>query len=179
MPTLVTVRRNFVVTSLLEIENPEFAHWYELGVFWSLYGEQQGIGPYRDTYVIDNIQNGICNGWYHDLRSGWFEMIGFNLGMLHGGMINPATRQYRPADTLVTLTDSDFTKGYYVGRDYYFIEAPLEDRHLSDRLFREAVHEWAIGYPTWREPVATLRYCLGCRIGELSGALFPQVDAVY
>jgi hypothetical protein len=106
-------------------------------------------------------------------------MLGFTIGMLHGGMINPVTRQYRPADTLVTLTDPDFTKGYCVGRDYYFVEAPLEDRHLSDRLFSEAVHEWALGYHTWREPAETLRYCLGCRIGELSGALLPQVDAVY
>lgn len=105
-------------------------------------------------------------------------MIGFKLGMLHGGMIDPATRQFRSSDTLVVLNDPDFTKGYYVGRDYYFVEAPLEGRHLSDRLFNEAVHEWASGYPIWREPNEISRYCLGCRIGELSGALLPQAAAV-
>jgi len=177
--TRIAVTRTFSVESLLVIENSEFGHWYSLGVYWALYGDQQGNGPYCDRYIIDNITNGINNGWYCDIRSEWFPMVGFNLGMLHGGMIDPVTCQHRPSDTLVVLTDPDFTKGYHVGRDYYFVEAPLENRHLSDRLFNEAVHEWALDSSTWREPAETLRYCLGCRIGELSGALLPQVEAVY
>jgi hypothetical protein len=145
-------------------------------VYWALYGEQQGSGPYCDGYIIDNISRGIRNGWYSDLHSGWFPMIGFKLGMLHGGMIEPTTHQLRSHETLVVLSDPDFHNGYRVGREYYFVEAPLEGRHLSDRLFFEAVHEWASGYPIWREPEETLRYCLGCRIGELSGAVFPLRD---
>lgn len=81
-------------------------------------------------------------------------------------------------NTLIVLTDPDFTKGYHVGRDYYFVEAPLEGRHLTDRLFNEAISSWALDYSTWHEPEETLRYCLGCRIGELSGALLPLGQAV-
>jgi len=32
----ITVTRNFSVCPLLEIEDPEFAHWYGFGVFWAL-----------------------------------------------------------------------------------------------------------------------------------------------
>lgn len=69
--------------------------------------------------------------------------------------------------------DPDFTKGYHVGRDYYFVEALLAGRHLTDRLFNEVVNSWALDYSTWHESQETLRYCLGCRIGELSGAILP------
>lgn len=170
MPTIIPVTRRLSVSALLEINDPAFAHWYGLGVFWAMYGEQQGNGPYHDEYIIGTIQNGITNGWYNDLQSGWFPMVGFKLGMLHG------VHLVRPADTLVILTDPDFTRGYHVGRDYYFVEAPLEGRHLTDRLFNEAVNNWALDYSTWHEPKETLRYCLGCRIGELSGALLPLCD---
>src|SRR5438046_228801 len=112
MPTLVTIRRNFVVQSLLEIEDEEFAHWYGLGVYWAMWGDCQGHGPYNDTYIIQTIETGIHNGWYNDLNSSWFSHVGFYVGMLHGGFLA------KPSETLVVLTDPDFTKGYYVGRDY-------------------------------------------------------------
>ena len=92
--------------------------------------------------------------------------------MVHGGQL------VRPSDTLVVLTDPDFTKGYHVGRDYYFTEALLEGRHLTDRLFNEAINSWALDYFTWHEPEATLRYCLGCRIGELRSVLLPSGQTV-
>jgi hypothetical protein len=160
------------VCPLLAIEDPEFAHWYGLGVWWAMYGDQQGTGPYSDDYLFDNIQRGIANGWYHDLHSGWFPMIGFNLGMVHGGQL------IRPSDTLVVLSDPDFTQGYYAGRNYYFTEAPLDGRQLTDTLFIEAVNNWALDYSTWHEPEATLLYCLGCRIGELHSVLLPSGQTV-
>src|SRR2546425_7783163 len=114
-----------------------------------------------DIYLIDNISRNIQAGRFDSPSSPWFAHVGFYLGMLHGGYL------VRPSDTLVVLTDPDFTKGYHVGRDYYFTEALLEGRRLTDRLFNEAVHEWALGYPTWHEPDETLRYCLDCRMGGL------------
>ncbi len=158
--------------ALLDIEDQEFAHWYSLGVFWAMYGDQQGNGPYDDQYLIDNLTNHIRAGWYDNTSHGWFPLLGFELGMVHGGQL------IRPSETLVILTDPDFTNGYHAGRDYYFVEAPLEGRYLTDRLFIEAVNSWALEYPNWHEPEETLRYCLGCRIGELSGALLPQTATV-
>lgn len=171
MPTCITVRRNFVVQSLLEIEDCDFAHWYSLDVYWSMFGEHQQRGPYQDTYLIHTIGSGIEQGWYSDRNSGWFPMIGFKLGMVHHGWLS------KPSDTLVVLTDPDFTKGYSVGRDYCFTEAVQEGRVFSERLFNDSVHEWSLGYSTWQEQHETFCYVLGCRVGELSGAVLPLTTA--
>ncbi len=172
MPTAITVRSDFVVLSLLEIENPEFANWYALGVYWAMHGHYQGVGRYQDTYLVTNIERGILAGNYSCTQSGWFPMLGFKLGMVHGGFL------VEPGDTLVILTDPDFTKGYAVGRNYHYTEALPEGRIFSDRLFNESVHEWALGYHEWHDAPEVLRYCLGCRIGELSAAVIPEMETV-
>ena len=138
---------------------------------WPVLVDGSAHGPYRDSYIITNIARGILNGWYDERSSGWFPMVGFKLGMLHGGFL------CQPGNTLVTLTDPDFTKGYHVGRDYAFTEAPLENRCFSDTLFNDNLHEWAHGYREWREPSEVLYYVLGCRIGELSAAIIPALIA--
>jgi hypothetical protein len=173
MTTLISVTRNWQLEALLEIENLEFLHWYELGVWWALYGEEQGKGQYDDQYLIVNLTSHIKAGWYTELTSGLFPMFGFELGMIHGGMIDPITHELRSSASLVNLTDPDFTNGYSVGREYYFFEATAEEKSSTDTWLMGVIHEWALGYPTWREPDETLRYSLGCRIGALSSALFP------
>ncbi len=175
---VISVTRSFSVPVLLDIENPEFARLYELGVFWAMYGEEQGDGPYRDDYLIENMERGIKDGWYDSLSSPWFASVGFYLGMVHGGMLDPTTCLLRPSETLVVLTDPDFSQGYHVGRDYYFTEALLEGRQLTDTLFIEAINSLALDHATYHDPEEVIRYSLGCRIGELSGALLPQTVAV-
>src|SRR5260370_5139654 len=91
----LTIKPDFLVAPLLSIENKEFAHWYELGAWWALYGDEQGRGPYYDRYLIENISDGIQSGWYNNPRSGWLPMVGFFIGMVHGGMYDPATRVLR------------------------------------------------------------------------------------
>jgi hypothetical protein len=173
MPTTITVNKKLTVLALLDIEDAEFAHKYGLGVWWAMYGDEQGNGPYEDIYLTDNISLGLQAGRYNSLSSPWFSHIGFYLGMLHGGYL------VHPSDTLVVLTDPDFTKGYYVGRDYYFTEAPLEGRHLTDRLFIEAINSLALDYHAYHDSEGVIRYSLGCRIGELSGTLVPlSVDDI-
>jgi len=34
--TVISVTRRFSVEPLLDITDPDFAHWYELGVFWAM-----------------------------------------------------------------------------------------------------------------------------------------------
>lgn len=175
MTALISVTRNWQLEALLEIENPEFQHWYELGVWWAMYGDEQGKGQYNDQYLIVNLTNHIKSGWFKELTSTFFPMLGFELGMIYGGMIDPITHELRSLAGLVILTDPDFAKGYEVGRDYCFNEAPLEGRTFSDTLFCQSVQEWAKGYAEWHDPDAVLRYVLGCRIGELSGALISAL----
>jgi hypothetical protein len=73
MPTSIAVWRDFSVQPLLEITDPEFAHWYGLGVWWAMYGEQQGNGPYDDQYLIDNLTSHIRAGWYDDPHLAGFQ----------------------------------------------------------------------------------------------------------
>jgi hypothetical protein len=173
MPTTVRVTRTLTVQALLDIEDPQFAHWYELGVWWALYGDQQGNGPLSDRYPIVAIQRGIASGWYTNLDSGWFPMIGFKLGMMHGGMLDPATKQLRSSASLVVLSDPDFTAGYHAGRRYRFFEGRDEPR-LTDGSLSGFVNSWALEYHEWDEPEPTLHFAIGCRVGELSGQLIPM-----
>ncbi len=174
MPNLITVNRKLKTQALLEIENPDFAHWYGLGVWWAMYGDGQGNGPYDDQYLFDTIISHIQSGWYDDLASIHFPAVGFYLGMIHGGMIDPYTLQLHTSASLVILTDPDFTKGYHVGREYFFFEAPPEEHPMTDTFLVETIHSWALEYCTWKEPEECLRYVLGCRIGALSGELLPM-----
>ncbi len=174
MATRIAVKPGFVVDALLEINNAEFAHWYELGTWWAMYGDEQGLGPYRDQYLITNIEGGITAHWYDDLLSGWFPMVGFFIGMVHGGMYyNPLTRELRSSEALVILRDADFTRGYHAGRRYYFFEGG-DEQPLTDALLVEFINTWALEYHEWREPESCLRFAIGCRIGELSGKLLPM-----
>jgi len=168
MATPITVTKQLTVEATIAIECPEFAHWYELGVWWAMYGDGQGKGRYEDRYLIDNVTSHIQAGWYDDLEGGWFPMLGFELGMIHGGFL------VCPADTFVALTDPEFSKGYTVGREYYYTEALPEGRKLTDAMLFDTIHGWAVEYKQWRGWEAVLRYCLGCRIGELSVALIPD-----
>src|SRR6266568_7244044 len=141
MPTLISVTRNWQLESLLEIENPAFLHWYELGVWWAMYGEEQGSGQYDDQYLIVNLTSHIKAGWYSELTSELFPLLGFELGMIHGGMIDPITHELRSSVSLVNLTDPDFTNGYSVGREYYFFEAPAEEKPPTDTWLMGVIHE--------------------------------------
>ena len=81
-------------------------------------------------------------------------------------------------DTIVTLTDPAFAKGYHAGRTYCFSVATAQERRLSDKLLFGYLNGWALDYRLWREAAAVLRYVLGCRIGHLSSALLPQIERV-
>lgn len=130
MPTRITVTRSLTVPVLLDVNDPEFAHWYELGVFWALYGDEQGKGPYEDRYLIDNISRNIQAGRYDRFPSPWLSSAGFYFGVLHGGYL------VRPSDTLVVLIDPDFTAGYRQGYQH-------EQLLNADTLMR-TIHQWAL-----------------------------------
>ena len=150
MPTCITVRRNFVVPSLLEITDPDFAHQYSLGLWWAMYGDYQGNGPYDDRYLIENVSRNIQASRYDNLSSPWFTSLGFYLGMLHGGWL------VQPSDTLVVLTDPDFAEGYWLGCQ--------EARKLTDGTLTFMIHQWALS----RIAGQALAYGLGKVAGSLS-----------
>lgn len=161
MPTLIPVTRSFSVQALLDIEDADFAHQYGLGMWWAMYGDYQGNGPYDDRYLIDNINRNIQAGRYDSLSSPWFASVGFYIGMLHGGCLQPRTYQLRPSETLVVLTDLDFTEGYQQGRQ--------EKQHITARTLICTIHQWALV----RVAGQALARELGSLTGTLSRALIP------
>ncbi len=86
MPTRLTVTHTLSVIPLLEITDPDFAKAYELGVWWALYGDEQGKGRYDDRYLTENVALLLERGF--DLSH-----LGFYIGMIHGGTIDPVTLQ--------------------------------------------------------------------------------------
>ena len=161
MPATIAVRRGFCVEPLLELTDSEFAHWYSLGVFWALYGDEQGLGPQVDTYLIENVTHAVRTGWYDRLDSGHLQPSGFYLGMVHGGMLTPGTHQVRPVDTIVRLTNSAFKNGYQASRHTPFA--------ATDSLFTTALHTFR------RYSDKEIAYELGTLIGTLEAALIPEL----
>ena len=81
--------------------------------------------------------------------------------MLHGGMLEPGTHQLRSSDTLVTLTDQDFTEGYQIER-----KAP---RDISDAVLMQTLHTYALSHISEQ----SLFYELGTLTGTLSLKIIP------
>ena len=139
------ITRELSVCPLVDITDPEFEHQYELGVWWAMYGDEQGKGPYDDEYLIGNVSRYIKRGWHNDMS------IGFYLGMIHGGWL------VKPSDTIAILTDPDFTRGYKDGFGTF--------ERLTDTSLTETINACASACSQ------VLAYELGKLTGTLSHAL--------
>ncbi len=99
---------------------------------------------------------------------------GFFLGMLHGGVLTPDGTLRPDTGTLVIIHTRDFREGYARGRHDYFTQgeeiAHTED-DLLDLLKAHAQDNLYLG----REQ-GTLRWAMGCTVGERSGRLLPLTE---
>src|SRR5712692_10422856 len=163
---------------LIDIQSAEFAEQYELGKWWSKYGEEQGQGPVPASYLVTNIQRYAEQDYFGTNDPYHLSHLGFFFGMYHGGILSPQTGQPRPdATTLAHLDHRDARRGYRAGREFYFVDAePHEQRYTECRLidwFRESVTEMA----SWRDGESTWFFAVGGLLGELSGQCFPMTPA--
>lgn len=162
------------VLPLLDIHKNQFADQYQQGAWWARYGDEQGKGPQPDSYFITNVTWLIDKGRFHDLQSPWFPLVGFFLGMVHGGILDPVTGLLRPdVTTLVRLNDPDLTRGYRAGRVWFFYEADPNERRLTDSYLMQRLHELARDRSSFKEEQGTINFSLGSLLGELSGQVFP------
>ncbi len=169
---MVTTRHG--VTPILDIQSVEFARQYQLGAYWARYGDEQGNAPQPDAYLIVSVTTLIESGHFNDLRSAWFPNLGFFLGLVHGGVLNPRTGELWPdVTTLVTLSNPSVTRGYRAGRIWFFYEADPDERRLTDIHLLQRLHELAVERHQYQDEAKTINFALGCVIGELSGQLFP------
>ena len=171
------ITKQLHITPLLDIQSTTLARRFVSGVCWRLFGwrthgEVQAQGPLPEHYLIDNLK--MCaqlNRFDGDQGEPLRADLGFFLGMLHGGVLTPDGTLRPDATTLVVIHTHDFREGYARGRRTYFTQdeglVRTED-DLLDLLKAHAQDNLYLG----REQV-TLRWAIGCTVGELSGRLFP------
>jgi hypothetical protein len=171
------ISKKLHITPLIDIQSATFAERYVSGVWWRLFGwrrhgEIEAQGPLPEDYLIDNLKmcakiNRFDGRHDESLRAD----IGFFLGMLHGGVLTPAGTLRPDATTLVIIHTSDFGEGYERGRRDYFTR--YEDLvHTEDELVDLFKARAQDNLYLGREQ-DTLRWAIGCTVGELSGRLFP------
>jgi len=170
--------RSSTIVPLIDIQSAEFAEQYELGKWWSMYGDEQGKGPVPASYLVTNLQCYAERDYFGTNDPYHLSHLGFFLGMYHGGILSPQTGQRRSdVTTLAHLDHRDAKRSYRAGREFYFVDAePHEQRYTEYRLIdrlRESVTEMA----SWRDGESTWFFAVGCLLGELSGQCFPMTPA--
>lgn len=170
------------VTPLLTIHHPPFEKLYRDGMFWSLYKERC-TGLLSDRYMLENVRATLRETDVDGQRACWLPTLGFHFGRLHGAILSPRTGQRRPDITALARFEHDQARrGYDVGRQWYFIDALIEqpdDRTYTDASLIERLQEIERESLYFHEEIDTWYYALGCILGELSGQIFPATTEEY
>ena len=160
---------------LIDIQSAEFAEQYELGVNWSMYGDEQGKGPVPASYLVTNLKRYAERGYFERYDPMSLYHIGFLLGMYHGGVLEPSTGLLRlNVTTLVHLDHRDARRGYRAGRTFFFVDAEPHECRMTESGLLERLHESVTDMTRWKDAEGTWFFSVGCLLGELSGHLFPM-----
>ncbi len=179
MPIALQITSRLHVTPLLDIHHPPFEKLYRDGIWWSLFKEHND-GSVTNHYVIENLRALLAEACADEPHDYWLPMIGFHIGRLHGATLSPQTGQLRPGVTaLVRFQNEDAARGYRIGREWYFIDAQLDERTCTDAKLMERFQELQRESVTFRDGEATWYYAIRCILGELSGQLFSATSQEY
>ncbi len=174
-PRLEAVHRLHIFP-LLTIHREVFREQYDYGLARSLYETREHRLHLNDLYLVDAFMR--MQDTLHSFdglnQKHLYAHLGLTLGEIHGGVLSSCGTIRPDISTLVTLRDEEVKRGYRAGREFYFTEADTEQewQWTEDRLlewFRELAQE----YDTYQDAERTVRFCIGCILGELSGRLFP------
>jgi len=175
-PRLEAVRR-LCISPLLTIQHEVFRDQYERGLTRSLYETHEQHRPLHDFYLVDVFMR--LRDTFHSFdgqhQEYLYAHLGLTLGEIHGGVLASPNGTIRPnVTTLVALLDEEVTRGYRAGREFHFTEADTEQEwHWTEEHLLEWLCELAQEYDTYQDAERTVRFCIGCILGELSGHLFP------
>ncbi len=139
----------FPVPPLIDFRRVESAKKYECGVWWRLHGwrtdSEVPQGPLPESYFVENLKVCVARKEFENASSKQQvqQTLCFFLGMLHGGVLSPATGLLRPhVTTLVVMTNYEFARGYNVGRRWFFFDAlpdGVTDMDMTDVMQRPVV----------------------------------------
>ncbi len=179
MPTALPITSRLHITPLLDIHDSTFEKLYCDGVRWSLFKERTD-GPVTDRFILENLRSSLAETEADGQQGYWLPLIGFHFGRLHGAILSPQTGKLPPdMTTLVRFQNENATRGYRVGREYYFIDAQPDERTLTDASLLERLQELQRDSAAFHDEEDTWYYAIGCILGELSGPLFPATSQEY
>lgn len=162
----------------IDIQSREFAKQYELGVWWSMYGDEQGRGPVAASYLVNNLKCYAERDYFGTNDPYHLYLLGFFLGMYHGGILSPHTGRLRPdVTTLAHLDHRGAKRGYRAGREFYFVDAEPHEKRYTEHSLIERLRESVTGMASWHDGDGTWFFAVRCLLGELSGQLFPMTPA--
>lgn len=163
------------ITPLVHSNHLTFARSYEDGLTHALYAEHEHRGPLHDYYLVDRFTLAQRFGLFHPHREqDLFRQIGMTLGEIHGGVLLPDGTLQPNMPTLVTLEDEEITRGYHAGREFFFTQADTQTEwHMSENCLMERLHRLSEEESQDNDAARTVRFHIGCLLGELSGHLFP------
>ncbi len=163
---------------LIDIQSVEFAKQHELGIWWSMYGDEQDKGPVAASYLVTNLKHYAECDYFGKNDLYYLHHLGFFLGIYHGGILSPQTGQLRPeVTTLAHLDHRDARRGYRAGRAFYFVDAEPRERRFTESSLIERLRESVSEMASWHDNDGTWFFFVGCLLGELSGQLFPMTPA--
>ena len=173
---MATQRRT--AAPLIDIQSEAFAKQYELGVWWSMHGDEQGQGLVSDSYFVANFKRCVEHGYFDGLHEQCLHYFGFYLGMYHGGILSPATGELRAdVHALVAITHQEFACGYNAGRRAYFTELDPQERIYTEAQFLQRLTTFV---QEDRESIDTddslIYWIFGDLFGLLSGSIFPMTE---
>lgn len=170
---MATRKQSFI--PLLDIQSAPFAEQYERGVWWSMYGDEQGKGPVPASYLVTNLKRYAERDYFNKHDPYYLHHIGFFLGMYHGGVLEPSAGQRRSdVTTLAHLDHTNAKQGYRAGREFFFVDAELHERRFTEICLIEWLRESVTEMTDWKNGDDTWFFSVGCLLGELSGHLFPM-----
>jgi hypothetical protein len=167
------VTKKLQVTPLVDIRNADCAEGYTYGIWNCLLGMREGTGPVEDRYLVENLVKDIKHGLFDGCHERTvYRSLGFYLGMIHGGVLDPRGQLRRDVTTLVTLSDPDITRGYRAGRECYFLDLEPHELYSPDSYLVDRLHEDVQDDPYPWKHRKEWNFTTGCLLGELSGRLF-------
>jgi len=100
--------------TLINIQSAAFAEQYERGVWWSMYGDEQGQGPVVASYLVTNLKDYAERDYFGTHDPYHLPRLGFFLGMYHGGILSPQAGQLRPDVVADNILSQDASETYHL-----------------------------------------------------------------
>src|SRR5437763_12872434 len=94
------------------------------------------------SYLVENLKTCAAHNLFDGQHEAELQHIGFFIGMLHAGVLEPTTGEIKQGQTtLVTLRDTPTKRGYRAGREFVFFEAYPDQLRFTDVGLMERLRE--------------------------------------